>query len=36
MEVPEVEKSEKRAESLIKKIVAENFPNPEKETDIQM
>ena len=34
--IPEKEEREKRTEDLFEKIIAENFPNLGKETDIQI
>ena len=34
--VPEEEEREKRAENIIEKIIANNFPNLRKETNIQV
>lgn len=34
--VPESKEKEKGAESLFKQIMAENFPNTEKETELQI
>ena len=36
IEIPEGEDRENRTESLLKEIMAENFPNLRKETDIQI
>ena len=36
MGIPEAEEREKRAESLFKEIIAENFPNMGKELGIQI
>ena len=36
IEIPEGEKRDKGAESLLSNIMAENFPNLGKETDIQV
>ena len=35
-EIPEEEEREKRTENLFEEIMAENFPNLKKETDIQV